>query len=127
MRKLLYSVIFAIGFAAFSLGGLSERAGPHDPWLESGALLALGLGFVLGAVPRGWSIVPRAILPLPTFLVFLTILSDRKPPMPFYAIFVSAAFYAFFITSYASFLSYRNRPDETPVDQPPRSGPDPIV
>src|ERR1700740_2848491 len=110
MRKLLYTVIFAIGFAAFSLGGLSERAGEHEPWLEGIALLALGLGFVLGAVPRGWSIVPRAFLPLPTFLVFLTILTDRKPEMPFFAAFASAGFYAFFITSYASFLSHRNRP-----------------
>ena len=114
MRKLLYAVIFAIGFAAFSVGGLSERGGEHDPWLEGAALLALCLGFVLGSVPRAWSIVPRAILPLPTFLLFLTILTDRKPELPFFAAFVGAAFYALFITSYASFLSHRNRPDEAP-------------
>lgn len=114
MRKLLYSVIFAIGFAAFSLGGLSERGDGRDTWLEDSALAVLCLGFVLGAVPRAWSIVPRAILPLPTFLVFLTILTDRKPEMPFFAAFMAAAFFALFITSYASFLSYRNRPDEAP-------------
>jgi hypothetical protein len=111
MRKLLYAVIFAIGFAAFSMGGLSENSGGHDPWLETAALIALGLGFVLGAVPRAWSIIPRGILPLPTFLVFLTILTDHKPEIPFFAAFIVAAFYAFFITSYASFLSYRNRPE----------------
>jgi hypothetical protein len=120
MRKLLYVIIFAMGFAAFSLGGLSERPGPHNPWLEAGALGALGLGFILGAMPRGWSIIPRAFLPLPTFLVFLTILTDRKPEMPFFAAFASAAFYALFITSYASFLSHRNRPDEQPL-APPRT------
>ncbi|HLZ67444.1 MAG TPA: hypothetical protein VKQ29_14515 [Aliidongia sp.] len=119
MRRLLYTIIFALGFAAFSLGGLSDRPGEHEPWLEGAALVALGLGFVLGAVPRGWSIIPRAILPLPTFLVFLTILSDRKPEMPFFAIFASSAFYALFITSYASFLSHRHRPDEQPLDQAP--------
>ena len=113
MRRLLYTIIFALGFAAFSLGGLSED-GDHDPWLVGVALLVLSLGFVLGSVPRGWSIVPRGILPLPTFLVFLTILTDRKPELPFFTAFVVAAFYAFFITSYASFLSYRNRPDEAP-------------
>jgi len=113
----MYSVIFAIGFAAFTLGGLSDRAGEHDLWLEALALPVLGLGFVLGAVPRAWSIVPRAILPLPTFLVFLTILTDRKPAMPFYAAFAAAAFYALFITSYASFLSHRNRPDEKPLEE----------
>jgi hypothetical protein len=112
----MYALLFAIAFAAFTLGGLAGRGGEHDPWLESAALLALGLGFVLGAVPRAWSIVPRAILPLPTFLVFLTILTDRKPVMPFYAAFACAAFYALFITSYASFLSHRNRPDEKPIE-----------
>jgi len=114
MRKLLYALIFAIGFAAFTLGGLSEKPGGHDPWVEGAALLALCLGFVLGSVPRAWSIVPRAILPLPTFLLFLTILTERKPEIPFFAAFVAAAFYALFITSYASFLSHRNRPDEAP-------------
>jgi hypothetical protein len=118
MRKLLYVVLFATGFAAFSLGGLSQRPGSHNPWLEATALLALGFGFILGAQPRGWSIVPRGILPLPTFLVFLTILTDRKPEMPFFAAFVAAAFFALFITSYASFLSHRNRPDEQPMDVP---------
>ncbi|HEV2677810.1 MAG TPA: hypothetical protein VGV37_24980 [Aliidongia sp.] len=113
----MYALIFAIGFAAFTLGGLSDRGGEQDPWLEVGALLALALGFILGAVPRAWSIVPRAILPLPTFLVFLTILTDRKPAMPFYAAFAAAAFYALFITSYASFLSHRNRPEEAPADE----------
>jgi hypothetical protein len=113
----MYSPIFAIGFAAFTLGGLAGRGSEHDPWLEAAALLVLGLGFVLGAVPRAWSIVPRAILPLPTFLVFLTILTDRKPVMPFYAAFAVAAFYALFITSYASFLSHRNRADERPDEE----------
>ncbi len=117
MRKLFYAVIFAIGFAAFSVGGLSQRPGEHDMWLEGAALLALCLGFVLGSIPRAWSIVPRAILPLPTFLAFLTILTDRKPPMPFYAAFAASAFYALFITSYASFLSHRNRPDEAPQEE----------
>ena len=113
----MYALIFALGFAAFTLGGLSDRPGPHEPWLEVGALVALAVGFVLGAVPRAWSIVPRGILPLPTFLVFLTILTDRKPAMPFYAAFAASAFYALFITSYASFLSHRNRPDEKPLDE----------
>ncbi|GGF30882.1 hypothetical protein GCM10011611_41210 [Aliidongia dinghuensis] len=113
----MYALIFALGFAAFTLGGLTDRVGEHEPWLEAATLVALGVGFVLGAIPRGWSIVPRAILPLPTFLVFLTILTDRKPVMPFYAAFAAAAFYALFITSYASFLSHRNRPDEQPVDE----------
>jgi hypothetical protein len=41
-----------------------------------------------------WSIVGRILLPVPTFLLYLTVLIGKSAPLPFYAAFVVAGVYS---------------------------------
>lgn len=106
----MFPVILGAGLAAYTLGGLSERmADRHDLVPDAAQALVLGIVFALASGPWKGAIVARAILPLPSFLVFLSILSDRRPPMPFGAAFVMAGFYALFITASAAAIAEKRR------------------
>lgn len=104
----MFAVILGLALTAFTYGGLSERlpdqAGPVPDWLLAGLL---GLVFTLASLRAAWSIVPRWLLLLPSFLLYLSILTDRHPPMPFFVAFVFALFYALFITAYAAYAAER--------------------
>jgi len=104
----MFAVILGLALTAFTYGGLSERLpdqeGPVPDWLLAGLL---GLVFTLASLRASWSIAPRWLLPLPSFLLYLSILTDRHPPMPFFVAFIFALFYALFITAYAAYAAER--------------------
>jgi hypothetical protein len=104
----MFQFILGAGLAAFILGGLSERPfAQQDPVTDLAQAVVLGFLFALSARSRRWAILPRFILVLPSFLVFLTILTDRRPPMPFFVAFAVAGFYALFITAFATAVAER--------------------
>ena len=106
----MFAFILGVALAAFTYGGLSDRLpdqhGPVPDWLEAAIL---GLVFTLAALRSSWSIAPRWLLPLPSFLLYLSILTDRHPPMPFLVSFIFALFYALFITAYAAYAAEKRR------------------
>jgi hypothetical protein len=107
----MFALILGAALTAFTYGGLSDRLSPdeHGPISNAAEAIVLGLVFTLAASGRSWSIAPRYLLPFPTFLLYLSILTDRRPPLPFFVAFVFAAFYALFITAYAAYAAERQR------------------
>lgn len=106
----MFAIILGIALTAFTYGGLSQRLPDQQAvpdWLEAAAL---GIVFTLASVRRSWSIAPRWLLPFPSFLLYLSILTDRHPPMPFFVSFVFALFYALFITAYAAYAAEPRQP-----------------
>jgi hypothetical protein len=69
----------------------------------------IGLVFALAAAPTRWAAIFRLLMPLPTFLLYLSILTGRKPAMPFGAAFLCAGAYALFLTAYTAYLAARSR------------------
>jgi hypothetical protein len=106
----MFAFILGVALTAFTYGGLSDRLpDQHDlvpDWAEAALL---GVVFTLSALRGRWSIAPRWLLPFPSFLVFLSILTDRHPPMPFFVAFVFSLFYALFITAYAAYAAEKRR------------------
>ena len=108
----MFPVIFGLGLAAFTLGGLAQRTAPQDIVPAPIEAAVLGLVFILASLPWRWSILARALLPLPTVLLFLEILTGRSPAMPFLVAFVCAGLYALFLTAYSAYIAERRRPRE---------------
>ena len=106
----MFAIILGVALMAFTYGGLSERLPDQvdsiPDWIEA---TALGLVFTLASLRGSWSIAPRWLLPFPSFLLFLSVLTDRRPPMPFFVSFVFALFYALFITAYAAYAAEKPR------------------
>jgi hypothetical protein len=102
----MFAIILGVALTAFTFGGLNERLpDQHEfipDWIEAAML---GVVFTLAAWRRPWSIAPRWLLPFPSFLLYLSILTGRHPPMPFFVAFMFSLFYALFITGYAAYAS----------------------
>jgi hypothetical protein len=115
----MFAIILGIALTAFTYGGLSERVSDQQPIPDWAEAAVLGVVFTLASRRRSWSIAPRWLLPFPSFLLYLSILTDRHPPMPFFVAFVFALFYALFITAYAAYAA--EPPRSSTVAEPPRS------
>jgi lysylphosphatidylglycerol synthetase-like protein (DUF2156 family) len=106
----MFAFILGVALMAFTYGGLSDRLpDQHDivpDWVEA---VVLGVVFTLSALRGRWSIAARWLLPFPSFLLFLGILTNRHPPMPFFVSFVFSLFYALFITAYAAYAAEKPR------------------
>jgi hypothetical protein len=104
----MFQLILGVGLASFVMGGLLDRVpDPQDvlpPPIEG---IFLGVVFALAAAPTRWAIVPRALLPLPAFLLFLVILTGRNPPLPFSIAFICAWLYALALTGYSTYVAHR--------------------
>src|SRR5437868_2890264 len=93
LNRVLTALLLGGVVAAYTLGALSERVVAED---ENDLLpvpleaLLLGAAFAIGSLPVAWSVIGRILLPVPTFFLYLTILNDKNPPLPFYAAFVIA-------------------------------------
>ena len=92
----------------YTYGALAERVDDRNDllpqWLEA---MLLGLVFALASLPVASAILARAAIPLPTFLLYLTALIGKNPPLPFYAAFAVALAYAAALTALSAFLSLR--------------------
>jgi hypothetical protein len=104
----MFQLILGVGLAVFALGGLADRPPAADDLLPAPIeAVFIGLVFALAASPSRYAIVARALLPFPAFLLFLVVLTARKPVMPFGTAFICAWFYALALTGYSTYVAQR--------------------
>jgi hypothetical protein len=113
-RRRLGRVVLAAALgtvvAAYTYGALAERVDPAEwndllpQWLEAGVL---GTIFAVASLPIVGAIVARAIIPVPTFVLYLTVLLGKNPPLPYYAAFPMALVYAGALTALSTYLAQR--------------------
>jgi CBS domain containing-hemolysin-like protein len=97
LNRVLTALLLGGVVAAFTLGALAQRVvaeDQNDLLPVSLEALLLGAAFAVGSLPVAWSIVGRILLPVPTFLLYLTVLTGKSAPLPFYAAFVVAGVYS---------------------------------
>jgi hypothetical protein len=108
LKRVWLAVVLGLVVAAYTYGALAERVDDRNDllpqWLEAALL---GLVFALASLPVASAILARAAIPLPTFLLYLTALVGKNPPLPFYAAFAVALAYAAALTALSAFLSLR--------------------
>jgi hypothetical protein len=108
LKRVWLAVVLGLVVAAYTYGALAERVDDRNDllpqWLEA---LLLGLVFALASLPVASAILARAAIPLPTFLLYLTALIGKNPPLPFYAAFAVALAYAAALTAFSAFLAER--------------------
>jgi MFS family permease len=110
LNRVMTALLLGGVVAAFTLGALGQRVIAED---ENDLLpvpleaLLLGAAFAVGSLPVGWSILGRILLPVPTFFLYLTVLIDKSPPLPFYAAFAIAGLYSTALTVLARHLADR--------------------
>jgi hypothetical protein len=110
----IFPLILGVGLGVFTWGGLTVRGAIGEDIVPAPVeALALGLVFVFAALPHWWATVARALLPLPSFLLFLVIMTARTPPMPFGVAFICAGFYALFLTAFAAYIAEKSRLSST--------------
>ena len=108
-RFVLAPVLGAI-VAAYTYGALAERVNPQDwndllpQWLEA---VLLGTVFAVASLPVAGVVVARALIPIPTFLLFLTVLLGKNPPLPYFAAFPLAIIHAGALTVFSAYLAER--------------------
>jgi hypothetical protein len=112
----VFQLILGIGVTVFTIGGLTAASNVDqgDLMPQPVEALIIGVIFMLSAVPRGWALAFRALMPLPTFLIYLRILTGRQPAMPFDAAFFCALVYSLFLTAYTAYLAERGRMPQPP-------------
>jgi MFS family permease len=111
LKRLMTAVLVGIVVASYTLGALSVRVDVEErndllpvP-LEA---IMMGVAFALGSLPVGWSVVARAVIPVPTFFLYLTVFLGKSQPLPFYAAFVIAGLYSAALTALAAYLAERS-------------------
>ena len=96
--------------AAYTYGALAERVIAEDwndllpQWLEA---IVLGTVFAVASLPIAGAIVARAIIPVPTVLLYLTVMLGKSPPLPYYAALPLAIIYAGALTVLSAYLAKR--------------------
>lgn len=110
LNRVLTALLLGSVVAAYTFGALGERVIAEDQNdllpvpLEA---LLLGAAFAVGSLPVAWSIIGRIMLPVPTFLLYLTVLIGKNPPLPFAAAFALAGAYSAALTALARHLADR--------------------
>jgi hypothetical protein len=110
LKRGLLALLIGVIVWGLTLGALNQRVLADDQKdLLPASLEAFLLGaiFVAGALPVGWSVIGRFLLPVPTFFVYLTVFLGKEPPLPFYAAFALAGVYAAGLTAVAGYLAER--------------------
>ena len=110
LKRIALAAVLGAVVAAYTDGALGERVDPGEwndllpQWLEA---IILGTIFALAALPIAGAIIARAIIPVPTFLLYLTVLLGKNPPLPYYAAFPLAALHAGALTALSTYLAQR--------------------
>jgi drug/metabolite transporter (DMT)-like permease len=110
LKRVVVAIVLGIVVAAYTYGALEQRATDRDDLLPqwSEALL-LGGAFAVASMPVGWAILGRALIPIPTLFLYLSVFLGKDPPLPFAAGFVLALIYCGALTTLTAFLG--DRPD----------------
>jgi hypothetical protein len=113
-RRRVGRVMLAAGLgaivAAYTYGALGERVDPTEwndllpQWLEAALL---GTIFAVASLPIAGAIIARAVVPVPTFVLYLTVLLGKNPPLPYAAAFPMALIYAGALTALSTYLAQR--------------------
>jgi hypothetical protein len=110
LKRFVLAAVLGAAVAAYTDGALAERVNPDDwndllpQWLEA---VVLGTVFAVASLPIAGAIVARAIIPVPTFLLYLTVLLGKNPPLPYYAALALAIAYAGALTVLSAYLAER--------------------
>jgi hypothetical protein len=112
LKRVWRDVVMGLVVAAYTYGALAERVDDRNdllpPWFEA---VLLGVVFSLASLPARSAFLARAAIPIPTFLLYLTALVGKNPPLPFFAAFGVALVYAAALFALATYLS--ERPDRS--------------
>ena len=108
LRRLWLAVVLGIVVGAYTYGALAgridDRSDVLPQWLEA---VLLGVIFALASLPIRAAFLARAAIPIPTFLLYLSALIGKDPPLPFYAAFAIAVAYAAALFALSMYLSER--------------------
>jgi hypothetical protein len=110
LRRVLLAATLGAVVAAYTYGALDERViagGQNDLLPQSVEAALLGIIFAMASLPIATAIVARAFIPVPTFLLYLTVFLNRNPPLPYYAAFPIALTYAGALTVLSTYLAER--------------------
>src|SRR5271170_4350769 len=84
LRDAIFPLLAGTAVAAFSYGALSQRIADRNDFLSDPAEAALlGFAFTLGAFPRRWAVVARALILVPTWILYLSVFLGKTQPLPF--------------------------------------------
>lgn len=111
-RRVLVPLLLGAIVAAYTYGALDVRSIPEErnDLLPQGLeAMLLGGVFAVASLPVAWSILGRILIPIPTFLLYLSVFLGKNPPLPFFAAFVLALVYAGALTTLSAYLG--DRPD----------------
>jgi drug/metabolite transporter (DMT)-like permease len=110
LKRFVLAAVLGAVVAAYTYGALGERTDPGDwndllpQWIEASVL---GVVFALASLPVAGATVARAIIPVPTFLLYLTVLLGKDPALPYYAAVPLAITYAGALTVLSAYLAER--------------------
>jgi hypothetical protein len=108
LKRVWVALLLGLAVAAYTYGALAARIDDRNDilpqWLEAALL---GAVFALASLPARAAFLARAAIPIPTFLLYLTVLIGKDPPLPFYAAFAVALAYAAALFALATYLSER--------------------
>jgi len=110
LGRVVLAAALGIVVAGYTYGALGERVDPAEwndllpQWLEAAALGAI---FAVASLPIAGAIIARAVVPVPTFVLYLTVLLGKSPPVPYAAAFVMALLYAGALTALSTYLAQR--------------------
>jgi hypothetical protein len=108
VRRMLMAVVLGAVVGAYTLGALATRVSDNDDLLPVPLeALVLGAAFALGALPVNGAMLARALIPVPTLLLFLSVFLGRAEPLPFAAAFVLALVHAIALTALSTALAER--------------------
>ena len=118
LKRFVLAPLLGAVVAVYTYGALVERVNPQDwndllpQWLEA---VLLGAIFALASLPVGGTILARALIPIPTFLLYLTVLLGKNPPLPYFAAFPLAILHAAALTVLSAYLAeHPERPRRRP-------------
>lgn len=110
LKRFVLAPVLGAVVAAYTFGALGERVNPQDwndllpQWLEA---CLLGAIFAVASLPVPGVVLARALIPIPTFLLYLTVLLGKNPPLPYAAAFPLAIVHAGALTVLSAYLAER--------------------
>ena len=108
LKRLSVAILLGIVVAGYTYGALAERVIAEDSndllpqWLEA---ILLGTVFALASLPTRAAVLARIFIPVPTFLLYLTVLTGKSEPLPYFAAFPIAIAYAAALTTLSAYLA----------------------
>jgi len=105
---MLTALVLGGAVGAYTLGALATRVSDNDDLLPMPLeALVLGAAFAFSALPVGGAMLARALIPVPTLLLYLSVFLGRAEPLPFAASFVLALVHAIALTALSTALAER--------------------